>query len=118
MDNTQFPNNSMPTGFGQNPYNMGYDPNQTVLSATPALTQVSGQIPDPTMIPPEQMMGPAPEEVKNDKIVSLVKTIAIVVLSLTTVTFIGLFIWTFIRYDDVQTKAVTGKNPSEIKIRS
>ena len=33
---------------------------------------------------------------------SLIKTIAIVVLTLISLTFIGLFIWMFIRYDEVQ----------------
>lgn len=41
----------------------------------------------------------APEE-KRKKIVELVKTIAIVVLSLIAVTFIGLFIWMFVRYNE------------------
>ena len=34
---------------------------------------------------------------------SLVKTIAIIILSLIAVTFIGLFVWMYIQYDDVRT---------------
>lgn len=44
----------------------------------------------------------APVEPKKD-VAGLVKTIAIIILSLLAVTFIGLFIWMTVQYNDVQT---------------
>ena len=44
----------------------------------------------------------APPEVKKDNS-GLIKTIVIVILSLVAVTFIGLFVWMFIRYDEAHT---------------
>ena len=41
-------------------------------------------------------------EPKKD-IAGLVKTVVIVIVSLIAVTFIGLFIWMFVQYNDVQT---------------
>ena len=43
-----------------------------------------------------------PPELKKDNS-GLIKTIAIIILSLIAVTFVGLFIWMFVRYNDVQT---------------
>ena len=44
----------------------------------------------------------APVEPKKD-VAGLIKTIAIIILSLLAVTFIGLFIWMTVQYNDVQT---------------
>ena len=45
---------------------------------------------------------------KKKDIAGLIKTIVIIVLALVSVTFIGLFIWMFMRYDEVQMD-VNGK---------
>ena len=45
---------------------------------------------------------------KKKDVAGLVKTIVIIVLALVSVTFIGLFIWMFVRYDEVQMD-VNGK---------
>lgn len=52
-------------------------------------------------MPMVQQVQLAPEEKKD--IVGLVKTIAIIVVSLIAVTFIGLFIWMTVQFNDVQT---------------
>ena len=52
-------------------------------------------------MPMVQQVQVAPEAKKD--ITGLVKTIVIIIVSLIAVTFIGLFIWMFVRYNDVQT---------------
>lgn len=53
---------------------------------------------------PMIMQAPAPVELpKKDAKKSLIKTIVIIALSLVSVTFIGLFIWMYIQYDDKRT---------------
>ncbi|MBR0424376.1 hypothetical protein IJI79_02680 [Candidatus Saccharibacteria bacterium] len=53
---------------------------------------------------PMMMQAPVPVQIEPKKdLKSLFKTIAIVALSLVSLTFIGLFIWMFIQYDDVKT---------------
>ena len=51
---------------------------------------------------PMIMQSPAPEAPKKD-LKSLIKTIAIIALSLVSLTFIGLFIWMFVQYNDART---------------
>jgi len=53
---------------------------------------------------PMIMQAPAPAvpELKKD-VKSLVKTIVIIALSLVSLTFIGLFIWMFVQYDEART---------------
>ena len=52
---------------------------------------------------PQQPTSPAAVPIPQKKNVNLIKTVAIVVLSLIAVTFIGLFIWMFVRYDEAST---------------
>lgn len=82
MDNNEFP---LP---GQNQMGNG----GTVMVATPAMGGASATMP---------VMPPEPMESDGGKVRSLVKTIAIVVLSLISVTFIGLFVWMTIQYNEV-----------------
>lgn len=71
----------------------------------------NGQIPPVQPIPPAQ---PAPNgmpmvqqvqvtPVQKKDVAGLIKTIVIIIVSLIAVTFIGLFIWMFMQYNDVQT---------------
>jgi len=55
----------------------------------------------PGGVPMVQQVQVLPEKKKD--IAGLIKTIAIIVLSLIAVTFIGLFIWMFTQYNEVQT---------------
>lgn len=50
----------------------------------------------------EQTVAPMPVEKKNDNS-SLIKTVIIVIVSLVAVTFIGLFVWMLVQYNDVST---------------
>lgn len=52
-------------------------------------------------MPMVQQVQVVPEQKKD--VAGLVKTIVIIVVSLIAVTFIGLFIWMFVQYNDVQT---------------
>ena len=52
-------------------------------------------------MPMVQQVTVTPEDKKD--IVGLIKTIAIIIVSLIAVTFIGLFIWMFVQYNDVQS---------------
>lgn len=82
------PGNSMPNGMGSGmPNNMA--------NGMPMVQQVTV----------------APEEKKD--IVGLIKTIAIIIVSLIAVTFIGLFIWMFVQYNDVQSD-VQGQIDAEV----
>ena len=64
------------------------------------------QVPDVQQNPltgaPMIMQAPVPEILKKNY-KPLIKTIAIVALSLISVTFIGLFIWMFMQYDETRT---------------
>ena len=71
----------------------------------------NGQIPPVQPIPPAQ---PAPNgmpmvqqvqvmPVQKKDVAGLIKTIVIIIVSLIAVTFIGLFIWMLMQYNDVQT---------------
>lgn len=51
---------------------------------------------------PMIMQSPVPEAPKKD-LKSLIKTIAIIALSLVSMTFIGLFIWMYVQYNDART---------------
>ena len=69
----------------------------------------SGQMGQPGMQNPvtgatmmSQNITPEPLPKRHD-IVSLIKTIAIIALSLVSLTFIGLFIWMFVQYDEKRT---------------
>ena len=74
MDSSQFPS--------MQPMN-GVEPNQPITSAAPGMA--------PNGMPMVQQVNVLPEPKKD--IVGLIKTIAIIVVSLIAVTFIGLFIW-------------------------
>ena len=74
---------------------MGGQPMQPIQPAQPVV-QAGG----PGM-PMVQQVQLAPEEKKDIK--DLVKTIVIIVVSLIAVTFIGLFIWMMVQYNDVQS---------------
>ncbi|MDO4508085.1 MAG: hypothetical protein Q4B65_01730 [Candidatus Saccharibacteria bacterium] len=64
--------------------------------------QVSPQMPQMPQVVSQP--GATAVEVPEEKdVAGLVKTIAIIVLSLITVTFIGLFIWMLIQYNDART---------------
>ena len=52
-------------------------------------------------MPMVQQVQMVPEKKKD--VAGLVKTIAIIIVSLIAVTFIGLFIWMFVQYKDIQT---------------
>lgn len=52
---------------------------------------------------PMIMQAPAPIPEPKKDIKSLVKTIVIIALSLVSLTFIGLFIWMFVQYDEART---------------
>ena len=64
-----------------------------------------GAMPPGANVPGVGMPGTAPVEMPKPKLdtVDLVKTIAIVVLSLVAVTFIGLFIWMSMQYGEAST---------------
>lgn len=55
-----------------------------------------------SVMPMVQQVQAPPPEAKKD-ISGLIKTIVIIILSLIAVTFIGLFIWMFIQYDEAHT---------------
>lgn len=76
---------------------------QPVMPIQPAAPAPGGNTPaiGPNGTPMVQQVNVVPAPKKN--IAGLIKTIAIVVLSLISVTFIGLFIWMFIQYDDAST---------------
>ena len=74
---------------------MGGQPMQPIQPAQPMM-----QTGAPGM-PMVQQIQLAPEEKKD--IAGLIKTIAIIVLSLIAVTFIGLFIWMTLQYNDART---------------
>ena len=81
-------------------------PMQPVQVAQPIVSQpVASQNAEqnPLTGAPMIMQAPAPvNELKRDT-KSLIKTIAIIALSLISVTFIGLFIWMFVQYDNTRT---------------
>lgn len=52
---------------------------------------------------PMIMQAPAPMQEPKKDVRSLVKTIAIIALSLLSLTFIGLFIWMYVQYDTART---------------
>ena len=113
MDGTQpisFPNMNSQPGFspepgmpmGQTPSPMGQTSNDFSQMGAPMGDS------NPMNFSPVQPGGVASQgaqviekPLKKD-IGGLIKTIAIVILSLVSLTFIGLFIWMFIRYDEVQ----------------
>ena len=66
--------------------------NGTMLSATPSM-------PGGSNVVPEVQSVPAPDEID---VAGLIKTIAIVILSLVAATFIGLFIWMSINYSEAR----------------
>lgn len=74
-------------------------PVQPMSSAQPSSVSPAG-------MPMIQQVQVLPEKKKD--VAGLVKTIVIVVVSLVAVTFIGLFIWMFVQYNDVQ-EDVEGK---------
>ena len=55
----------------------------------------------PSGMPMVQQVQVVPEKKKD--VVGLIKTIAIIAISLVAITFIGLFIWMFVQYNDAQT---------------
>ena len=73
---------------------MGGQPMQPIQPVQPAVPNGAPGMP---MVQQVQL---APEDKKD--ITSLIKTIVIIVVSLIAVTFIGVFIWMFIQYSDVQ----------------
>ncbi len=76
-----------------------------VESNRPAANSFIPPAPGAAPVAPGQtplMSKAAPVQPKKDNS-SLIKTIAIVVLSLTTVVFFGLFIWKFLEWDSVKT---------------
>ena len=76
-----------------------------VGAAGQAPEQTSGQVPGQVV---SQAGQTAVEPPKKRDVVGLIKTIAIIIVSLIAVTFIGLFIWMFMQYDEAQTD-VDGK---------
>lgn len=77
---------------------MDNKPNEPVITMTPAMSGSMPAASTPGVVVPSV---PNPQ-IKKDT-TSLLKTIAIVVLSLISLTFVGLFIWMFVRYNDVST---------------
>lgn len=76
-------------------------PMQPVQPAQPIGAQNIEQ--NPLTGAPMMMQSPAPVNVLKKDTKSLIKTIAIIALSLISVTFIGLFIWMFVQYDEART---------------
>ena len=130
MDNRQpiFPgadNAGTPGATGQQPYTAAFsqpitspgpqDMSQSmnpVQMAQPIQTQPMQAQPieaeqNPLTGAPMIMQAPAPEPPRKD-VKSLLKTIAIITLSLVSVTFIGLFIWMEVEYTETQ-KDVNGQ---------
>ena len=70
---------------GQMPFTQAIPPVQTTPSGMPMVQQVQ--------VVPE----------KKKDVAGLIKTIAIIAISLVAITFIGLFIWMFVQYNDAQT---------------
>lgn len=69
------------------------------MQAMPPVQAVPGGVANG--MPMVQQVQVVPEQKKD--VAGLVKTIVIIVLSLIAVTFIGLFIWMFVQYDEAQT---------------
>lgn len=67
----------------------------------PPVQQVNSTTMTPAGMPMVQQVEVHPEPKKD--IAGLVKTIVIIILSLVALTFIGLFIWMFIQYEDAST---------------
>lgn len=120
MDNRQpITSGNQPVGQPGKPYTAAFS--QPITSPQGAdMSQPVGpaQMAQPMSMPDVQqnpvtgqpmiMQAPAPiPETKRDT-KSLLKTIAIIALSLISLTFIGLFIWMFVQYDDARTD-VDGK---------
>jgi len=104
MDNMQNPQmppmQPMQPMSGANGQIMSGQPMQPMQPIQPA--QPMGQYQTaPSGMPMVQQVQ-APVEPKKD-VAGLIKTIAIIILSLLAVTFIGLFIWMTVQYNDVQT---------------
>ncbi len=75
---------------------------QGIPPVQPAQSAQTGQFyAGPNGMPMVQQVAAPPEEKKD--VAGLIKTIVIIVVSLIAVTFIGLFIWMFIQFKDVQT---------------
>lgn len=68
---------------------------QPVITMTPAMQGVQ---PMPAQPEVPSIPGPGAKDAN-----ALIKTVLIVILSLTTLTFIGLFVWMMIQYNDVKT---------------
>ena len=83
----------------------GMDANQ--MAGTPGVAQPiasSGVQQNPITGAPMMAQNTAPEPMpKRRDIVSLIKTIVIIALALVSLTFIGLFIWMFVQYDEKRT---------------
>ena len=100
---------------GQQPYTAAFSqpitsPGSQDLSQPMNPVQVAQPIQtqqNPLTGAPIIMQTAAPEPPRKD-VKSLIKTIAIIALSLISVTFIGLFIWMYVQYDDARTD-VEGK---------
>lgn len=91
------PAQPMPGQSGQVMSTQSMQPTQPIQPAQPMAQFQTA----PSGMPMIQQVQ-APVEPKKD-VAGLVKTIAIIVLSLLAVTFIGLFIWMMVQYNDVQT---------------
>lgn len=84
---------------------MSQMPQSPQMQPMPQMAPMSSMPQSPQMPQVNPMTAGAvsqPEPVKND-ISGLIKTIAIVILSLIAITFIGLFIWMTLQYNDVST---------------
>ena len=92
MDNGQIPQAPIPPAQPIQPAT----PIQPAMPAQPETTQSTAN-----GAPMIQQVNVLPKEKKSVK--ELVKTIAIILVSLVAVTFIGLFIWMTVQYNDVST---------------
>ena len=82
--------------------NQGMPPIQPAQPVQPIQPAQPGQAyAGPSGMPMVQQVAAPPEEKKD--IAGLIKTIVIIIVSLIAVTFIGLFIWMFMQYNEVRT---------------
>lgn len=92
---------------GPNPNGAAGGPNSNGMSGGPMPSGMPGRGPmqtgpTPNGMPMVQQIQLPPEQKKD--IAGIVKTVVIVILAILTVVFIGLFVWKFIEYDDLQAE--------------
>ena len=81
----------------------GPQPVQPIQPAAPAQPMGAPGMPAASGMPGQPMVQKNPAAMKPKDITGLIKTIVIIVVSLIAVTFIGLFIWMSMNYQEAQT---------------